>query len=171
MAVISGILLVTACTGKNPADTKEDTSANPTESIEYAEPLNLPLEENKPETEAPMEGAVAFFIQNPDIMSDAEKANPIPTGWIFFPKDEWQVNKEQMRTLDVIAQILKKQPEEYICYVVGIINREFASDVYSMKLSEKMAREVARIMREKYGFSDDRIIVDFKGKSLNYGLF
>jgi len=60
-------------------------------------------------------------------------------------------------------------PEEYICFVVGISNY-FGSDEYVMKKSEKRATEVGIILREKYGLSSDRILVDFKGKSFTYGL-
>ena len=116
------------------------------------------------------DGAVVFFIQNPNLMSDEEKANPIPTGWIYFEEDEWKVNDEQMKTLEIVARQLEGRPKEYLCWVVGISSYT-GSDHYCMKKSEKRAMEVAKKLKEKFNVSPSRVFVDFKGKTINYGLF
>lgn len=117
-----------------------------------------------------MDGAVVFFIQNPNIMSEEELANPTPTSWIYYEDDTWKVTKEHEKTIEVIARQLKNLPEEYICHVVGISNYR-GSEAYLMKKSEKRAQTVADFMIKKHGISQNRIIVDFKGKTINYGLF
>ena len=38
-----------------------------------------------------------------------------------------------------------------------------------MKLSERRANEVKRLLTKKYGIDEDRIEVDFKGKSVAFG--
>ena len=37
-----------------------------------------------------------------------------------------------------------------------------------MKLSEKRAKEVKRLLVKRYGIDEDRISVDFKGKQKDY---
>lgn len=123
-----------------------------------------------PERKRRNDGAVAFFIQNPNIMTDEEKATPIPTGWIYFEEDVWQVNKEQMETLEVVARLMNDLPEDYICWVIGISDY-YGSDAYNLKKSEKRAREVAQKLKEEFNVSPSRIFVDFKGKLATYGLF
>lgn len=49
------------------------------------------------------DGAVVFFIQNPNDLTDEEKANLIPSCWIYYEEDEWKVNKKQMKTVDYVA--------------------------------------------------------------------
>lgn len=115
------------------------------------------------------DGAVVFFIQNPNDLTDEEKANLIPSCWIYYEEDELKVNKKQMKTVDYVARRMNNLPEDYKCVVVGISNY-FGSDAYVMEMSEKRAHEVGVILREKYGLSSNRIIVDYKGKNCTFGL-
>jgi outer membrane protein OmpA-like peptidoglycan-associated protein len=44
-----------------------------------------------------------------------------------------------------------------------------ASDAYNMKLSQRRAEEVKRLMVKKYGIDENRISVDWKGKTVAFG--
>lgn len=171
------IVLIIACVliivlnkeAKQEVVPRESQETPPTEIPETTQIEQSEENTVTPQKKKELDGAVVFFIQRPD-MTDEELANPIPTSWIYFEADCWQVNSEQMKTIDVIAKRMKELPAEYTCQVVGINNYK-GSDAYVMKKSEKRAQAVAAVLKEKYGIPSDRIIVVGKGKSVNYGLF
>ena len=79
----------------------------------------------------------------------------------------WQVSDEEMDKVKAVARVLKDNGDVKIM-VVGFADYT-GSDQYNMKLSEKRAKEVKRLLTKKYGIAEDRIQVEYKGKSVAFG--
>ena len=43
------------------------------------------------------------------------------------------------------------------------------SDAYNMKLSQRRAEAVKRLLVKRYGIAEDRLTVDYKGKTVAFG--
>ena len=86
---------------------------------------------------------------------------------VQYDVNEWQVAEEEMDKVKAVARVMKDNSDVKIM-VVGFADYT-GSDAYNMKLSEKRANEVKRLLTKKYGIDEDRIQVDFKGKSAPFG--
>lgn len=86
---------------------------------------------------------------------------------VLYANDAWRVTAEEMVKVKAICRIMKDNPEIKLT-VVGFCDYT-ASDAYNMKLSQKRAEEVKRIMVKKYGIDESRIAVDWKGKTVAFG--
>ena len=86
---------------------------------------------------------------------------------VQYDVNEWQVSEEEMDKVKAVARVLKDNESAKIM-VVGFADYT-GSDQYNMKLSEKRANEVKRLLTKKYGIAEDRIKVDYKGKSVAFG--
>ena len=86
---------------------------------------------------------------------------------VQYGVDEWQVSDEEMDKVKAVARVMKDNSNIKIM-VVGFADYT-GSDAYNMKLSERRANEVKRLLTKKYGIDEDRIEVDFKGKSAPFG--
>ena len=86
---------------------------------------------------------------------------------VQYGVDEWQVSDEEMDKVKAVARVMKDNSNiKIMC--VGFADYT-GSDAYNMKLSERRANEVKRLLTKKYGIDEDRIEVDFKGKSAPFG--
>ena len=86
---------------------------------------------------------------------------------VQYGVDEWKVSEEEMDKVKAVARVMKDNSDIKIM-VVGFADYT-GSDQYNMKLSEKRAKEVKRLLTKKYGIAEDRITVDFKGKNAPFG--
>ncbi len=86
---------------------------------------------------------------------------------VLYGVDEWQVSDEEMDKVKAVARVMKDNSNVKI-KVVGFADYT-GSDAYNMKLSERRANEVKRLLTKKYGIDEDRVEVDFKGKSAPFG--
>lgn len=86
---------------------------------------------------------------------------------VQYGVDEWQVSDEEMDKVKAVARVMKDNSNVKI-KVVGFADYT-GSDAYNMKLSERRANEVKRLLTKKYGIAEDRVEVDFKGKSAPFG--
>ena len=86
---------------------------------------------------------------------------------VLYGVDEWQVTDEEMDKVKAVARVMKDNSNIKIM-VVGFADYT-GSDAYNMKLSERRANEVKRLLTKKYGIDADRIEVDYKGKSAPFG--
>ena len=86
---------------------------------------------------------------------------------VQYDVNEWQVSDEEMDKVKAVARVLKDNGDVKIM-VVGFADYT-GSDQYNMKLSEKRANEVKRLLVKKYGIAEDRISTDYKGKSVAFG--
>ena len=85
---------------------------------------------------------------------------------VLYGVDEWNVPEDEEAKVKAVARVLKDNPDVKIL-VVGFADYT-GSDNYNMKLSEKRANEVKRLLVKRYGIAEDRISVDFKGKQKDY---
>ena len=86
---------------------------------------------------------------------------------VQYDVNAWQVSDEEMDKVKAVARVLKDNGDVKIM-VVGFADYT-GSDQYNMKLSEKRANEVKRLLVKKYGIAEDRISTDYKGKSVAFG--
>ena len=86
---------------------------------------------------------------------------------VLYGVDEWNVSEDEMRKVQAVGRVLKDNPDVKIL-VVGFADYT-GSDQYNMKLSERRANEVKRLLVKKYGIAEDRIKTDYKGKSVAFG--
>ena len=86
---------------------------------------------------------------------------------VQYGVDEWQVSDEEMDKVKAVARVMKDNSNiKIMC--VGFADYT-GSDAYNMKLSERRANEVKRLLTKKYGIAEDRVEVDFKGKNAPFG--
>ena len=85
---------------------------------------------------------------------------------VQYGLDEWRVSEDEMVKVDAVARLLKDNPDVKI-NVVGFADKS-GSDQYNMKLSERRANEVKRLLVKK-GIAEDRISVEAKGKTVAFG--
>lgn len=86
---------------------------------------------------------------------------------VLFPNDQWVVPQDQYRKLQAIAKVLENNPGVNLT-LIGFCDYT-ASHEYNMKLSEKRVKEVKRLLVEKYGVDEDRLAIDWKGKTTAFG--
>lgn len=86
---------------------------------------------------------------------------------VQYEVNEWNVSEDEMLKVKAVARVLKDNPNVKVM-VVGFADYT-GSDSYNMKLSEKRANEVKRLLVKKYGIAEDRIQTDYKGKSVAFG--
>ena len=86
---------------------------------------------------------------------------------VQYDVNEWKVSDDEMDKVKAVARVLKDNPDVKIM-VVGFADYT-GSDQYNMKLSERRANEVKRLLTKTYGIAEDRISTDYKGKSVAFG--
>lgn len=86
---------------------------------------------------------------------------------VQYDVNEWNVTEEEEAKVKAVARVLKDNSDVKVM-VVGFADYT-GSDSYNMKLSEKRANEVKRLLVKKYGIAEDRISTDYKGKSVAFG--
>ena len=86
---------------------------------------------------------------------------------VQYDVNEWQVSEEEDAKVKAVARVLKDNPNVKVL-VVGFADYT-GSDSYNMKLSEKRANEVKRLLTKKYGIAESRIQTEYKGKSVAFG--
>ena len=86
---------------------------------------------------------------------------------VLYDVNEWKVSEEELDKVKAVARVMKDNSDVKIM-VVGFADYT-GSDAYNMKLSEKRANEVKRLLTKKYGIDENRIEVDYKGKGAPFG--
>lgn len=86
---------------------------------------------------------------------------------VLFDNDSYTVKGSEMTKIKAICQILKDNPDVNLT-LAGFCDHT-GSDAYNMKLSEKRAEAVKKIMVKKYGIDADRLTIDAKGKTVSFG--
>jgi len=86
---------------------------------------------------------------------------------IQYGVDQYTVTGKEEQKLKAIARVMKDNPNtKYMIY--GFCDYT-GSDEYNMKLSQKRAEEVKRLLVNKYGIAEDRLEAKWKGKSAPFG--
>lgn len=178
IVLVIGLVVLLLCRNGNDGSTNSNPKSSVNSETEVKdEPVSL-IQNNSEESESDaavmtqkkkeMDGAVAFFIERPD-MSDNEMANQMPFGWIYFEKDELEVSADGMGALKAVVRHIQNRPEITI-RVVGVHNFRGSTE-YVQKLSEKRAEKVADKLIKEFGIPADRLEVVGMGRNADYGLF
>lgn len=80
---------------------------------------------------------------------------------VFFRIGSAKVDRNQMINIFNTAEFVKANNAPVV--VVGYADAQTGTSEFNMKLSEKRAREVARILTDEYGVSSNQITIDYKG--------
>ena len=111
--------------------------------------------------------AAADSLQNVINQIKAEQLNYYAMPFsVQYGVNEWQVSDEEMEKVKAVARVMKDNSNVKI-KVVGFADYT-GSDEYNMKLSERRANEVKRLLKAN-GIAEDRIEVDYKGKNAPFG--
>ena len=86
---------------------------------------------------------------------------------ILYGVDEWKVPEDQNDKVAAIARVMKDN-DAVKFNLVGFCDHT-GSDAYNMKLSQKRAEELKRVLVKKYGIDEDRLTCDWKGKGMAFG--
>lgn len=86
---------------------------------------------------------------------------------ILYGVDKDEVTADQMNKVKAIADIMKND-ESINIEIVGYCDYS-GSDEYNMRLSQRRAEKVKKLLVNKYGIDEDRLSVDYKGKGMAFG--
>ena len=86
---------------------------------------------------------------------------------VLYANDDWHVSSYEMIKVKAISRVMKDNPDLKLT-IVGFCDYT-GSDAYNWKLSQKRAEEVKRLMVKKYGIDENRLTVDYKGKTVAFG--
>ena len=86
---------------------------------------------------------------------------------VLYANDDWHVSSAEMIKVKAISRVMKDNPDLKLT-IVGFCDYT-GSDAYNWKLSQRRAEEVKRLMVKKYGIDEDRLTVDYKGKTVAFG--
>ena len=84
---------------------------------------------------------------------------------VYFVIDKWDVRPSEMYKLDEISKFMAKYPQVRVS-ISGYADVQTAYPAYNMKLSERRANEVARILSSKYGIDRSRLRVEHYGDTV-----
>ena len=84
---------------------------------------------------------------------------------VYFIIDKWEVRQSEMYKLDEIAKFMNKYPQVRVT-IQGYADVQTAYPAYNMKLSDKRAKEVARILATKYGIDESRLRIQHFGDTV-----
>ena len=101
-----------------------------------------------------------------NIKADQLKYYALPLS-ILYPNDVWTIPADQNDKVKAVVKIMKDDPN--IKFKVVSFCSAPASNEYNMKLSQKRAEEVIRVLTKKYGIDADRLSCDWKGEEEPFG--
>lgn len=82
---------------------------------------------------------------------------------VYFRIGSAKIDQNQYINIYNTAQYAKNNNTKI--YLVGYADEKTGTSEFNMSLSEKRANAVAKLLVEKYGVSEDMIVVDYKGSS------
>lgn len=88
---------------------------------------------------------------------------PSITNAVNFRIGKWRVDRNQMINIYNAAEFAKSNNAPLV--VTGYADARTGTPAYNMQISEKRAREVARILTEEYGVPSSLITIEYKGSS------
>ncbi len=83
---------------------------------------------------------------------------------VFFRLNSANIDRNQEINIYNTAEYLKNNPNAKV-KIVGYADRQTGTADYNMKLSEKRAKNVAKVLIEKYNINSSRVNVEWKGSS------
>lgn len=98
---------------------------------------------------------------------EVEKVQPAPEQYrvdIFFTISNSTVNSNEMAKIKELAQYLKDNPSKNVV-ITGYADKGTGTLQINLRLANKRAQTVARILRENYGIAAARITVESMGEA------
>jgi len=107
------------------------------------------------------------LVANYEKIPEPKVVEPVKTELepVFFRIDKSIIDKEQEIKVQKAAEFLKANPGSKL-HVVGYADVETAYPKYNMALSQRRTKAVANQLVKKYGISSDRLILDWKGDTV-----
>ena len=96
------------------------------------------------------------YVKNADIERENLQVS------IHFMIDKWEVRQSEMYKLDQIAKFMAKHPKIRVS-ISGYADIQTAHPAYNLKLSERRANEVTRILTARYGIDKSRLKIEHYG--------
>lgn len=93
-----------------------------------------------------------------------EKEGTYVPNVVFFRINSAVIDNNQEVSIYNTAEYLKANPNAKV-KIVGYADRQTGTAEYNMKLSEKRARNVAKVLVDRYNISSNRVQVEWKGSS------
>ena len=87
------------------------------------------------------------------------------TASVSFAINSATVTQREMVNVYNVAQWLKENPECKVT-ITGYADRKTGTSEYNMKLSQRRAEAVAKILKEKYGIDNNRIVILGEGSNM-----
>lgn len=94
----------------------------------------------------------------------AESADTYIPNVVFFRLNSANIDNNQEVSIYNTAQFLKANPNAKV-KIVGYADKLTGTAEYNLKLSERRAKNVAKVLVDKYKISNDRIQTEWKGSS------
>jgi len=98
-----------------------------------------------------------------EVIKEAPSVMASPTA-VLFSFNSSKVLKDQMLTISNMADVIKANPNKQY-KVVGYADKATGSEEYNMKLSERRAESVAKVLTDKFGVNPSQITTMAKGSS------
>lgn len=83
---------------------------------------------------------------------------------VFFRLNSANIDNNQEVSIYNTAQYLKANPNAKV-KIVGYADKQTGTAAYNLKLSERRAKNVAKVLADKYKIGSDRIQTEWKGSS------
>jgi len=83
---------------------------------------------------------------------------------VFFRLNSAVIDNNQEISIFNTAEYLKANPDAKV-KIVGYADRQTGTAEYNMKLSERRAKNVAKVLVDRYNISSNRVQVEWKGSS------
>lgn len=115
----------------------------------------------------------AILEQRPEYCPECPKPAPVPvptsstfvSNVVFFKLNSSVIDASQQVSIYNTAQYMKDNTSAKV-RVVGYADKDTGTASYNEKISERRAKAVADTLIKKYGISSDRVIVEWKGSSV-----
>ena len=98
-------------------------------------------------------------VDEPKVINEAYVPNVV-----FFRLNNANIDANQQISIYNTAEYLKANPDAKV-KIVGYADKQTGTAAYNLKLSEKRAKNVAKVLIEKYGISSSRVSTEWKGSS------
>lgn len=99
------------------------------------------------------------------VVVEQKPCNGTMTASVSFAINSATVTQREMVNVYNVAQWLKENPKCKVT-ITGYADRKTGTSEYNMKLSQRRAEAVAKILKEKYGIDNNRIVILGEGSNM-----
>ncbi|MDO5017022.1 MAG: OmpA family protein [Porphyromonas sp.] len=137
--------------------------------FESVEPMDYALLNNLQNEINTLRSQNAELSKRPVSCPECPEIQPVTTqvkseNVVYFRIGSSKVDRNQMINIYNTAEFVKSNNVPVT--VIGYADAKTGSANYNMQLSEKRAREVARLLTDEYGVDSNQITIDYKGDTV-----